>query len=101
MKKNKKELLPKLEELKPITDSNNTFYDCGFNNDFNSLTEKQKLQVICDIVRETILPSPFPNPENELENLEGNCHTACIIAAEYLKQLNLCKNIKYVMDVQN
>ena len=91
------DLLPKINELKPITDPNNTFYDCGFNDEFIKLTEKQKLQIICDIVRETILPNPFPNPFNELDTLEGNCHTACITAMNYLKSLNLCKSVKYVM----
>lgn len=90
-------LLPTIEELKPITDSNNTFYDCGFNSSFDSLSEQKKLQIICDIVRETILPTPFPNPEKELINLEGNCSTACLVAKSYLEELKLCKNIKHVM----
>ena len=91
------DLLPQIDELKPITNSNTTFYDCGFNTDFNSLSEQKKLQIICDIVRETILPTPFPNPENELSNLEGNCSTACLVAEKYLKELNLCKDVKHVM----
>jgi len=91
------ELLPTIEELKPVTNPNNTFYDCGFNKDFNELSEKQKLQVICDLVRQTVLPNPFPNPENDVENLDGNCHTACMVARDYLKKLNLCKNVKHVM----
>lgn len=91
------ELLPKLEEIKPITNPNNTFYDCGFNTDFNNLPEQQKLQIICDIVRQTIYPNPFPNPKDDLETLNGNCHTACQVAESYLKELNLCKSVKYVM----
>ncbi len=92
-----KNLLPKLEELTPITNSNSTFYECGFNEEFSNLTEKNKLQIICDIVKETIYPNPFPNPDTELIDLNGNCHTACLVAMDYLKELNLCKDVKYVM----
>lgn len=91
------ELLPSLKEIKPITDKNNTFFDCGFNVEFNELSEQKKLQIICDIVKETVYPNPFPNPETELEEMNGNCHTACLIAKDYLRELNLSKNIKYVM----
>ncbi len=90
-------LLPNIKELKPIIDSNSTFYDCGFNNEFDLLTEEQKLQIICDIVRQTIFPTPFPNPEMDLRDLKGNCTTASLIAKEYLEKSNLCKNIKFVM----
>ena len=90
-------LLPTLEELKPIIDPNNTFYDCGFNDEFSKLSEQRKLQIICDIVKETTYPNPFPNPETELQEMNGNCHTTCIIAKKYIEELKLCKNIKYVM----
>ncbi|NMA50681.1 MAG: hypothetical protein GX951_02400 [Mollicutes bacterium] len=91
------ELLPKLNELKPITDTNNTFYECDFNDEFSKLEERQKLQVICDIIKATIYPNPFPNPTTEIIEMNGNCHTACEIAMEYLKELKLCKNVKYYM----
>lgn len=91
------ELLPTKEELVPITDSNTTFYECGFNTPFDTLSEKQKLQIICDIVKETIYPNPIPNPNCDIETLNGNCHTACIVARNYLENLGLSHNIKYVM----
>lgn len=90
-------LLPTKDELLPITLSHETFYDCGFNTPFDTLTEKQKLQIICDVIKETIYPNPKPNPENDIITLNGNCHTACIVAKNYLEQLNLANNIEYVM----
>lgn len=90
-------LLPTKDELLPITLSYATFYDCGFNTPFDTLSEKQKLQIICDIIRETVCPNPKPNPNNDIKTMNGNCHTACIVAKKYLEQLNLVKNIEYVM----
>ncbi len=92
-----KDLLPKPEELKPITNPNDTFYECGFNDDFDHLKEQQKLQIICDIVRETIYPNPYPNPLKDVAEMNGNCHTACLVMKDYLKKLKLCKNVKHVM----
>lgn len=78
------ELLPTKEELVPITDSHTTFYECGFNTPFDTLSEKQKLQIICDIVKETIYPNPITNPNCDIETLNGNCYTACVVARNYL-----------------
>ena len=38
-----KNLLPKLEELTPITNSNSTFYECGFNEEFSNLKSKNPI----------------------------------------------------------
>ena len=57
-------LLPNQNELKPIK-NNSLFYDCGFNEDFNKLSFKTKLQVLCDIVRQSIYPCGKPNPDND------------------------------------
>ena len=78
------ELLPTKEELVPITDSHTTFYECRFNTPFDTLSEKQKLQIICDIVKETIYPNPITNPNCDIETLNGNCYTACVVARNYL-----------------
>ena len=88
------DLLPSREELKPIEDTNNTFYDCVFNKDFDLLPFKKQLQIVNDIVRQSMLSNPRPDVYSDVENMEGNCHTASLVSMEYLKQLGLGKNIR-------
>lgn len=90
-------LLPKKEELTPITNDKATFYECNFNQPFDSLPFITKLQIVNDIVRESIIPSVFSNPETEEETLIGNCHTASLTSIKYLKELNIGKNHRYVL----
>lgn len=89
--------LPSKEELKPIVDKNTTFFECGFNKEFDLLDFKQKLQVVNDLVRQSILVDPYPDPKNEIETLTGNCYTAAVASIEYMKQLNLGKNHRLVL----
>ncbi len=89
--------LPKKDQLKPITDPNNTFYHSGFNKEFDLLSFEQKLQVVNDLVRQSILTESDPHTENSIEELKGNCHTAALASMEYLKYLGLGKNYKYVL----
>ena len=90
-------LLPSIEELKPITDTTSMFYSCGFNNPFNELPFQKKLEVINDIVRQTIYTNSRPNPTNHTKTLIGNCHTAAMVSIEYLKYLNIGKNHRYAL----
>lgn len=90
-------LLPERNELLPITNDRTTFYECGFNSDFDSLTFQKKLEVVNNIIRQTILPTCRPNAVNHTETLIGNCHTAALASIEYLKYLNIGKNHRYVM----
>lgn len=90
-------LLPRIEELIPYTNKNGTFYQCGFNADFNNLPFINKLQVVNDIVRQSILVNPKPNPNTHSEKLEGDCFTAAVASIEYLKYLNLGKNHRMVV----
>lgn len=89
-------LLPKINELKPITDKNSTFYECGFNTDFYNLPFEGKLKIINDIIRQTILNKYISDPDTDTENLVGNCHTASRASLEYLKSLKIGKNYRYV-----
>lgn len=82
-------LLPDLNELKPITDRNNTFFDCGFNTNFDCLLFEKKLKILCDIVRQSIYPNGHPNPDSEILELNGNCYTASYVFLEYAKKLNI------------
>lgn len=89
-------LLPNQNELKPVN-NNSLFYDCGFNEDFNKLSFKTKLQVLCDIVRQSIYPCGKPNPDNDLTTMTGNCYTSSFILMDYLKQLGIGKNHRCVL----
>lgn len=90
------EILPLIDELQPITNDKNTFYECGFNSKFESLPFEKKLQIICDIVRQSIFPSSFPNPLDENITLIGNCYTAATISKNYLNKLKVGNNIRCV-----
>ena len=90
-------LLPKRDELVPITGDRNTFNDTPFRVDFDLLDFKTKLQIVNDLVRQSILPSTRPEPDTHVEKGIGNCHTASLIAMEYLKYLGVGKNYRYVM----
>ncbi len=89
-------LLPGRDELIPILDDKNTFYECGFNKGFDLLPFEKQLQIICDLVRQTIYVSPFPHPEDGINNLVGNCYTAAYVSKKYLEKLCIGKNIKIV-----
>ena len=41
-------LLPEKKDLVPITNPATTFYDCGFNVEFDKLDFKKKLEVVND-----------------------------------------------------
>ncbi len=78
------DLLPKLSELKPITKNEETFFDCGFNAPFDNLDLIQKLKVINDIIRQTILY--HKNYDENMDLLMGNNFTAAKAFNEYVKQ---------------
>ncbi len=90
-------LLPNKEELIPIIKPLNTFYECGFNTNFDNLKEEKKISILCDLVKETIYPNPIPNPKTEIEELNGNGFTACDILDSYIKEMDCCKNSKIVL----
>lgn len=86
------DLLPNLNELIPILDVNSPFYECGFNMSFADLSFQQKLQVLCDVIRQTIYPNGFPNPDNDILEMNGNCYTASKCFLNYAKKLNVGVN---------
>ena len=90
-------LLPKKDELKPITNDRTTFYGCGFNVPFDELSFQKKLQVCCDIVRQSMISAMYNNPDNETNDMEGNCHTASLTFIDYIKSLGIGNNIRYVI----
>lgn len=91
------DLLPNIDELKPISNNKNIFFDCGFNTNFNDISFEQKLQILCDIVRQSIYPNGHPNPDNDLIEMNGNCYTAAYCFIDYLKKLNITIDAKPVL----
>lgn len=87
-------LLPSLEELIPIVDKNNIFYECGFNVKFNNFPFQKKLQILCDIVRQSVYPNGLPNPDNDIIELNGNCYTASFCFFNYVRKLNIDVNAR-------
>ena len=90
-------LLPEKKEILPITESWSTFYESGFNDNFDNMPFKIKLQIIADIIRQTILFDEYPNPIDEEINLVGDSYTASKVLINYLKELNLGENYRCVL----
>lgn len=91
------DLLPNIDELKEVDNCKNTFYECGFNKPFNELSDLKKIQIVCDIVRQTIYPNVIPNPDSDIEELNGNCYTASAVLKKYLLDNNLVRDAKIVL----
>ena len=90
-------LLPKKEDLFPITDDRKTYSDSPFNKEFDLLSFKDQLQVINDIIRQSILACDNPNPEIEIKDMIGDSFTASEIAIQYLKEMNIGTNHRSVL----
>ena len=91
------DLLPSLEELIPIVDNNNIFYECDFNIKFDELPFQKKLQILCDIVRQSVYPNGLPNPDNDIIEMNGNCYTASFCFFNYVRKLNIGVNARCVL----
>ena len=89
-------LLPKQEDLFPILDDRKTFSETSFTKDFDKLDFISKLQLVNDIVRQTMLIEQNPDPEIEIQELTGDSYTASLISIQYLKELNIGINHKSV-----
>ena len=90
-------LLPKVEELDSINDSRLTFSETPLIKEFDLLDFKSKLQVINDIVRETMIFDKHPDPSNEIETLIGDTYTASLASIDYLKSIGLGTNYRCVI----
>lgn len=93
MRDKQMDFLPELKELRPINNnSSSVFSECYFNRTFNNLSFEKKLQVLCDIVRQSIYPNGFPNPDTDILKMNGNCYTAAHCFVRYAKHLNIGLN---------
>lgn len=78
-------LLPNIFELKEYL--NNVL-----NIDFDSVSFDKQLQIVCDIVRQSIYPNGKPNPDNDIYDMNGNCYTANLCLMNYLIKLGIGSN---------
>lgn len=90
-------LLPEIKDCEKIVGDWKTFSDCPFNNEFEKIKFLDQLQIINDIVRQTILVNNNPNPMLELSTLEGDSYTASLVALDYLKSMNIGVNHRIVL----
>lgn len=90
-------LLPKIDDLEPIVDSRQTFSETPFIRDFYKLDDAEKLQILADIVRQTMIYEKIPNPLIEKKLLIGDDYTSSKIFIDYLKSLNLFDDTQLVL----
>lgn len=93
-------LLPRLDELIPIAGNRNTFGESKMSRNFSTLDFITKLQIINDLVRQTMLISNIPNPKDEMAKMQGDSYTASIIAIEYLKECGIGAKHALVMSLK-
>lgn len=91
------DLLPSIDDLKPIVDSRQTFSETPFIRDFYKLDDYEKLQILADIVRQTMIYEKNPNPLIERNLLIGDDYTSSRVFIDYLRLLNLFKSVHLVM----
>ena len=90
-------LLPKIADLEPIVDSRQTFSETPFIRDFYKLDDDEKLQILADIVRQTMIYEKIPNPLIEKKLLIGDDYTSSKVFIDYLKPLNLFNDVQIVL----
>lgn len=90
-------LLPNIDELEKIIDSRQTFSETPMIKDFVLLSEEDKLQVLTDIVKQSMIYSKFPNPENDVLHLIGDDYTSSKAFINYMNKLNLFMFSKLVI----
>lgn len=90
-------LLPKIDDLEPIVDSRQTFSETPFIRKFYKLKDDEKLQILADIVRQTMIYEQNPNPLIDKKLLIGDDYTSSQVFIKYLKSSNLFKNVELVL----
>lgn len=90
-------LLPKIDDLEPIVDSRQTFSETPFIRDFYKLDDEEKLQILADIVRQTMIYEKIPNPSIERKLLIGDDYTSSKVFIDYLRSLNLFNDVQLVL----
>ncbi len=81
--------LPRLEDLVPISDSTETFSETPMVREFSKLYVKEQLQVLADLVRQSMIYMKYPNPNNDRDILMGDDFTSSKVFLDYIHDLNL------------
>lgn len=87
-------LLPSIDKLIPITTDSKTFFNSPLNKEFQLLSFKDKLQVLNDIIRQSMIYTENINPLIDVNTLIGDDYTAALVSMNYLKELNVGRNYK-------
>ena len=82
-------ILPDINMLEPIVDSRETYCDSPMIKDFEKLSDIDRLQVLADIVRQTMIYEEYPNPITEIDSLIGDDYTSSKVFLTYLQSLNI------------
>ena len=90
-------LLPRLDELFVITGHRNTFGDSKLQKNFLNLNFETKLQIVADLIRQTMLITDIPNPQCEFKEMKGDSYTASIVAINYMKECKIGFNHTLVL----
>lgn len=86
---NMNKILPDINMLEPIVDSRETYCDSPMIKDFEKLSDFDRLQVLADIVRQTMIYEEYPNPITEIDSLIGDDYTSSKVFLTYLQSLNI------------
>ena len=90
-------LLPNINELEKIVDSRQTFSESPMTKDFILLSEKDKLQVLIDIVKQSMIYSKYPNPNYDVRYLIGDDYTSSRVFIDYARELGMFMSCKLVI----
>lgn len=82
-------LLPNIDELEKIVDSRQTFSESPMIKDFILLSENDQLQVLTDIVKQSMIYCKYPNPDYDIRYLIGDDYTSSRVFINYINDLGL------------
>lgn len=86
---NMNSLLPNIDELEKIVDSRQTFSESPMTKDFILLSENDQLQVLTDIVKQSMIYCKYPNPDYDIRYLMGDDYTSSMAFINYINNLGL------------
>ena len=89
--------LPQIKDIEPIVGTRSTFGETIFCKQFSLLNNKEKLEIMCSLVKQTMIYNKYPNPATEFIDLIGDDYTAAVVLSNYLDSLDLFPRKKIVM----
>lgn len=90
-------LLPNPYGLEPILDSRQTFSDNVMSQEFNKLNDEDKLKILCDLVKQTMIYKKYPAPKIEVEAMIGDDYTASKVLKKYIDELGIFNKVKIML----